>query len=244
MNSKIFALVGIGLLAACTTMMVGPYDFTYMPVSGGEFEIATWQHLTNASDPIHIYIEGDGHAFDKHGRPTRNPTPRSNFVRHLASRDDAANVVYMARPCQYIRGSNCDVSDWTNGRFSKEVIDSMYTAVKNVAKGRPIVFVGYSGGAFVSGALIKKYPDLNVKKWVTIAGVLNHADWTEYFDDAPLDMSINMNGLPHVSQLHYIADGDKIVPNELTRKWAHPSDIIVINGARHDSFPDLTLNLD
>ena len=230
-------------MAACTTMIVGPYDFTYVPVDAGTFEIATWQHLTNASDPVHIYIEGDGYAFDRHGRPTRNPTPRTHFMRNLASRDDATNVIYMARPCQYIRGPNCDVSDWTNGRFSNDVIKSMYTAVKTVAKGRPIVFIGYSGGGFVSGALIKKYPDLNVKKWVTVAGVLNHADWTEYFDDAPLNKSITMNGLPHIDQLHYIADGDTVVPNHLSRKWAHPSDIVVVPNARHDSFPGLEPDL-
>lgn len=232
-----------GGLCACTTMMIGPYDFTYIPVATDKFEIATWQHITSAAEPVHIYVEGDGYAFDKHGHPTRNPTPRKHFMRNLASRDSAKNVVYMARPCQYIRGENCDVADWTNGRFSSAIVDSMHSAIQTIAKGRPVILVGYSGGAMLTGLLIQKYPELNVEKWITIAGVLNHADWTEHFGDSPLDKSLNMNKLPQISQQHYIAKGDKVVPNELSYKWANSADIVVVENARHDYFPGLKLNL-
>ena len=244
MNSKFLLLGTVFGLAACTSVLVGPYSFTYIPVQTNEFEIATWQNLTNASSPVHIYIEGDGYAFDRHGHPTRNPTPRKHFMQNLAARDEAANVVYIARPCQYIKSQNCDVSDWTDGRFSKEVLDSMYSTVKAVAKNRPIVLIGYSGGAMISGLLIQNYPDLNIEKWVTIAGVLNHADWTEYFNDTPLNKSLNLNKLPQISQKHYIADGDKVVPNELSRKWVKESDIVVVKGAEHDSWRGLKLDLD
>lgn len=242
MNFKYYFLGALCGLTACTSMMVGPYAFTYIPIQTKNFEIATWQHLTNASDPVHIYIEGDGYAFDKHGHPTRNPTPRSHLVRNMAARDNATNVVYMARPCQYIKSENCDVSDWTNGRFSKDVLASMYDAVKIIAKNRPIIFVGYSGGAMISGLLIQTYPDLNVQKWITVAGVLNHDDWTEYFGDDALNKSLNMNKLPHIPQLHYIADGDTVVPNQLSRQWAKQSDIIVIDDADHDSLRDIDLD--
>ena len=244
MNSKTLLLGAMCGLAACTSVLVGPYSFTYIPIQTDEFEIATWQNLTNASSPVHIYIEGDGYAFDRHGHPTRNPTPRKHFMQNLATRDEAANVVYVARPCQYIKSQNCDVSDWTDGRFSKEVIDSMHTTIKTIAKNRPIVLIGYSGGAMISGLLIKNYPDLNIEKWITIAGVLNHADWTEYFNDTPLKKSLNMNKLPQISQKHYIADGDKVVPNELSRKWLKESDIVVVKGAEHDSWRGLRLDLD
>ena len=230
------------VLGACTSALVGPYSFTYTPVQAGKFEIATWQLLTNASEPVHIYIEGDGYAFDKHGKPTRNPTPRQFLMRNLAGKDSGANVVYVGRPCQYVQNDNCDVTDWTSGRFSKDGVDSMYLAVKNVAKGRPVVLIGYSGGAMVSGLLIQRHPDLNVKKWITIAGVLNHKDWTKYFDDAPLDKSLNMTKLPDVSQVHYIARGDKVVPNKLSYKWIPKSKIVVVENAKHNRFPNIDLN--
>lgn len=225
-------------------MLVGPYSFTYIPISTKKYEIATWQNLNNASGPIHIYIEGDGYAFDRHGRPTHNPTPRNHFVRNLATHDDSINVAYIARPCQYIKSPNCTVSDWTDGRFSKDILESMHTVIKTVAKNRPVILIGYSGGAMISGLLIQNYPDLNVQKWITIAGVLNHTDWTEYFNDTPLKKSLNMNKLPHISQTHYIAKNDQVVPNELSRKWIKASDIVVVDDAKHDSWHGLTLDLD
>ena len=187
-------------------------------------------------------IGGKTYAFDRKGQPTRDPTPRQFFMRNIASQDNSANIVYMGRPCQYIRNNSCDVSDWTDGRFSGEIIDSMHTAIKNISKGRPIILIGYSGGAMVSGLLIQKYPDLNVQKWITIAGVLNHRDWTKYFQDTPLKKSLNMTSLPNISQIHYIAKNDSVVPNKLSYKWAKKSDIVVIENARHDKFPNLELN--
>lgn len=211
-------------------------------INAGNFEIATLQKTTNQSDPIHIYLEGDGHAFDGRGVPTRDPTPRGTFLRELATSDASANVVYMARPCQYIMSPACDVSDWTDGRFSPQIIESAATAIKQIAGTRPIILVGYSGGALLSGLVIEKYPELNVKKWITIAGVLNHSDWTDFFGDSPLTHSINMNVLPRVHQLHYAAENDKTVPNSLTMQWTGGADTIIIPNATHDDFEDLILD--
>ena len=211
-------------------------------INAGNFEIATLQKTTNQSDTIHIYLEGDGHAFDGRGVPTRDPTPRGTFLRELATSDASANVVYMARPCQYIMSPACDVSDWTDGRFSPQVIESAATAIKQIAGTRPIILVGYSGGALLSGLVIEKYPELNVKKWITIAGVLNHSDWTDFFGDSPLTHSINMNVLPRVHQLHYAAENDKTVPNSLTIQWTGGADTIIIPNATHDDFEDLILD--
>lgn len=211
-------------------------------INAGNFEIATLQKTTNQSDPIHIYLEGDGHAFDGRGVPTRDPTPRGTFLRELATSDASANVVYMARPCQYIMSPACDVSDWTDGRFSPQIIESAATAIKQIAGTRPIILVGYSGGALLSGLVIEKYPELNVKKWITIAGVLNHSDWTDFFGDSPLTHSINLNVLPRVHQLHYAAENDKTVPNSLTIQWTGGADTIIIPNATHDDFEDLILD--
>ena len=219
-----------------------PADFMPITINAGNFEIATLQKTTNQSDPIHIYLEGDGHAFDGRGVPTRDPTPRGTFLRELATSDASANVVYMARPCQYIMSPACDVSDWTDGRFSPQIIESAATAIKQIAGTRPIILVGYSGGALLSGLVIEKYPELNVKKWITIAGVLNHNDWTDFFGDSPLTHSINLNVLPRVHQLHYAAENDKTVPNSLTMQWTGGADTIIIPNATHDDFEDLILD--
>lgn len=230
------------LLCGCVSTWHAPDDFLFVPVKSGGYEIATWQKITNSTDEIHIYIEGDGRSFDSRGRPNYDPTPRGTFLRNIATSDNAANVVYMARPCQFIMSDSCTKSDWTDGRFSQKIIDSMSGAVKGIANGRPIIFIGYSGGAMISGLIIENTPELNVKNWITIAGVLNHADWTEYFGDTPLSHSLDMDDLPQVKQLHYIAEKDEVVPLELTKKWVGEENVIIIKNATHDAFGDFDID--
>ena len=158
-------------------------------------------------------------------------------MRDMATRDASANVVYMARPCQYVTSPQCNVSDWTDGRFSEPIVSVMSDAVHHVAQNRPIVLIGYSGGAMISGLIIQNNPDLPVKQWITIAGVLNHTDWSNYFNDAPLSKSLDMNVLPAISQMHYIAQGDSVVPNELSYRWTGGKNLTVITDATHDKFP-------
>lgn len=229
------------LLTGCAGIACAPDDFVPMTVRATNHDIFTYQKISNPASPVHIYIEGDGHAFNGRGVPTDNPTPRGDFVRRLAFQDDGANVVYMARPCQYVMSDSCNVSDWTDGRFSSAIIDSMASAIGFIAKSRPVVLIGYSGGAMIGGLVAEKYPELNITNWITIAGVLNHSDWTEYFGDRPLSKSMNLNTLPRINQTHYIATGDTVVPNHLSRKWVGSENLIVVHGASHASFPNLKL---
>ncbi|MBP5485727.1 MAG: hypothetical protein J6Y07_03415 [Alphaproteobacteria bacterium] len=232
-------------LGACAVAWRSADVFTFVPVSAGGFDIATYQKITDTHAPVHIYIEGDGHAFDAYGTPTDDPTPRGTMLRDLAMRDTAANVIYMARPCQFIMSGNCTKKYWTDGRFAPVVVDAMGAAVTQVADGRQIVLVGYSGGAMVSGLVIKRNPGLPVKKWITIAGVLNHAGWTEYFGDAPLRTSLDLRNLPNVHALHYVGADDEVVPNALSQKWIGDSGkIVVIPNAGHEGFKDLDIDFE
>lgn len=215
--------------------------FAPVTVDAGKYQIATWQKITDPHAPTHVYIEGDGHAFNSSGRPTSDPTPRGTFVRDLAARDTAANVVYIARPCQFIMSPACSRHDWTDGRFSGDVIDSVATAVKSVSGARPVVLIGYSGGAMVSGLVITRHPEINVTRWITVAGVLNHGAWTAHFGDTPLMRSLDMAALPDVPQLHYVGTRDHVVPMQLTMDIARGSDIVVVPGATHDDFKNLEI---
>ena len=205
------------------------------PKSPDLYAVATIQKITNNDAPVHIYIEGDGHAFNGRGRATHNPTPRSTFVRDMAMADTSPNVVYIARPCQFIIDDKCTQVDWTTGRFSTQMVDSVANAIKSIAGKRPVILVGYSGGAMISGLIIQNHRDINVIQWITIAGVLNHSDWTDYFNDTPLTHSLNLNTLPHIAQVHYVAENDKIVPMTLSKKWIGKNKMIVVPGATHNS---------
>lgn len=257
-GKKMFSLFDFcdGLCILCSNMwrgllvllFLGGCATSYLPMSvyttidSDLLSVATIQRITDDAAPVHFYIEGDGHSFDGAGRPTYDPTPRGTFMRDLAAADDAPNVVYMARPCQFEMDDNCTQSDWTDGRFSSHVIDSMAMAIKYIAAGRPIVLVGYSGGALASGLIIKNYPEIKTEKWITIAGVLNHSDWTQYFGDSPLSASLDLNELPHIPQLHYVAEHDKVVPIALSRRWTGGNNLIIIPGATHNKFPEIKLD--
>ena len=240
MNIKLFC-ISLTMLTGCATKWAVPSDMTFVPIKTQDFEIATYQRLTDSESAVHIYIEGDGNAFDSWGRPTNNPTPQNTLVRNWAAGDPAPNVAYVARPCQYIMGPTCNKHDWTDGRFSESVINSMATAVKTIANGRPAVLIGYSGGSMVSGLIIKHNPDMNIQKWITVAGVLNHSDWTQYFGDKPLNRSLDMDALPQVPQVHIIAQNDRVVPNKLSYKWTENVPIIIQTNATHSKFPNLKI---
>ena len=228
-------------ICACAPAWHAPSVFIGAPINTGKYTITTYQRITDNISPIHIYVEGDGNSFDAHGHPTSNPTPRGMLMRHLAMRDPSPNVVYMARPCQYIMSNACTRSDWTIGRFSTDIIDSVATAIKDIATNRPVVLIGYSGGAMITGLVINKNPDIDVREWITIAGVLNHVEWTGYFGDVPLSSSLNLDELPRVAQRHYIARGDRVVPNKLSQKWLAGQTVHIIDGATHSDFTNLQL---
>lgn len=237
---KVFSFL---LLAGCAGTWVPGPGFEHLVVPADGYEIATYQRMTNKNAPIHIYVEGDGRAFNAYGEPTDNPTPHGKMMRNLAMRDTAENVVYMARPCQFIMSDVCSVSDWTDGRFSAKLVDAMAGAVKKVAAGRPVILVGYSGGAMMTGLIIARNPDIRVKKWVTIAGVLNHNKWTQHFGDSPLTKSLNLEELPDVPAIHYVGARDRVVPPDLARAIIGGSgNIVVIPGAAHDDFEYLDID--
>ena len=229
-------------LSGCVAQNSGMPGMEYVPTRAGEYTIATWRRDMDNAAPVHIYIEGDGASFDRHGRPTDDPTPRGRTLRDLVMRDDAPNVVYIARPCQFIV-DGCVPADWTYGRFSARVIDALGDVVRDAAAGREVVLVGYSGGAMASGLVLMRNPDMRVRRWITVAGVLNHADWTAYFGDSPLTTSLNMEKLPPVPQTHYIAARDTVVPAELSRRWTNDT-AQVIPGTTHSNMSKLQILFD
>ena len=160
----------------------------------------------------------------------------------MALQDASPNVAYLARPCQFIMSQSCKTSDWTSGRFSEKIVSEMSDAVRFIAKGRPVVLIGYSGGALMSGLIIENNPDLDVREWITIAGILNHSDWTEELGDSPLSDSMNLNRLPRIPARHYVAEHDFVVPAVLSSKWVGTENIITVPGATHDKFPDFKID--
>ena len=221
------------LLCGCHSITV-PDFFTYKEIKTDTYKLASWQKITNTKSPIRIYIEGDGYAFNYAGQPTNNPTPRGTFLREVAFNDPNANVVYLARPCQFVEDTRCTQKDWTTGRFSQDIVNSTAQAIKMVSGKQEIILIGYSGGALLSGLIIDQNPKIPVKRWITLAGVLNHTKWTEDLNLPPLKDSIDLKTLPTIPQLHLIGDKDTTVSYKLTESLVDNKNLVIIPGATHD----------
>ncbi len=220
-------------------------SFVYEEIQTSEFDIASWAKVEKESPFLRIYIEGDGFAWRTPYRPSYNPTPLTTLILDLAEEDTQNNVVYLARPCQYIFSSQCEVYFWTLGRFDKKIIQAEEEAVKFLIEkyhAQEVQLVGYSGGATVALLVALKIPE--VTSVVTLAGVLNHSAWTSYHRDSPLEGSLNpveeKERLASLRQIHYVGQNDKTVPFVLTQEYIsslgqeHNSKMEIIPNVTHE----------
>lgn len=217
-----YILSALLTVCACSSIKI-PQEFQYREIPADDFTISSWQKISSAQAPFHIYIEGDGHSFTASGKVSSNPTPHDTTMRQLAFNDSAPNVVYLARPCQYIMNSNCQKKYWSTARFAPEIINSEYLALKSIAANRPITLVGFSGGAQIAGLLAVLHNDLSISKVITIAGNLDHPTWTQYHKVPALTQSLDLNKFKDkfasIPQHHFIGTDDNIVPPEITRNF-------------------------
>ncbi|MBM7456944.1 pimeloyl-ACP methyl ester carboxylesterase [Oceanisphaera litoralis] len=181
--------------------------------------IAAWGRLS-PGQPVHLYLEGDGHAWRSSGRPSSDPTPQDPVALRLAATDPHASVLYLGRPCQYVNAAarGCHFSVWTTRRFAE--IDDMAVALHQlVGEGRDIILIGFSGGANIAVQLAERLPD--VKGLVTVAGNLDTDSFTRFHrlaDEAYGHNSAILQKLSGLPQLHYTGSQDVVVPPELTRR--------------------------
>lgn len=182
--------------------------------------------------PIRVYIEGDGYAWANRTTPSADPTPHSPVGLWLAVRDPGETVIYLARPCQYRPEGWWDICSgsaaryWTDARFAPEVIDSLALALDAAleqagARGRPLVLVGFSGGAAVAALLAARRED--VRGLISIAGVLGHGVWTQHHQVSPMTASLDpldvAADLAAIPQLHVFGGRDTVVPAGIAEAW-------------------------
>ena len=232
MNMRYFLFALLLGLCGCATLQF-PAEYTYEEISTPAFTLAVWAKDTNPQAPVHIYVEGDGAAFTKSGFPASNPTPTSTLMRKKAFEDSAANVAYIARPCQFVEDAICTPKDWTTDRFSAKAVASLAEAIQKVVGSREVVIYAYSGGALLSGLVIENYPEIHVQRWITYAGLLQHKTWTSYMKLEPLSGSMDLETLPNVPQTHYAGGKDKVIPVRLSVQWTWNQNLVILPNATH-----------
>lgn len=239
MMKSLLKFLSLFLLCRCSTITV-PQEFSYKAIDTSYFKIASWQKITAPNKPYKIYIEGDGYAFNSSGYPTQDPTPKGKLMRELAFGDNSPNVIYLARPCQYIKTNACLTKYWTTARFAPEVVNAEFEAIKKTIGNSPAILIGFSGGAQIAGLVASAKKGLNITKIITIAGNLNHSAWTELHNLSPLNESMNLENYREqfiaIPQIHYAGTNDKVIPPHLIKNFVGNNiTVIMVNGATHNS---------
>lgn len=183
------------------------------------FKIYTLQKITDPKKPIRVYFEGDGKAFIRKHLVSANPTPTSYFLVKLLQRDDWPNIIYIARPCQYLEDDKCDPKYWTNARFSNEIIDASNEVLQNF-RTQKLELIGYSGGAAIAKHIAVR--NKNVLNFRSIAGNLDHETFTKVHHVLPLDESApdqDLDRLANIPQIHFIGEKDVIIPPNVSQSY-------------------------
>jgi pimeloyl-ACP methyl ester carboxylesterase len=195
-------------------------------LEAGPFVLTSFVRLRDPRRPIDIYIEGDGHAWRSRSEPALDPTPREAMGLKLAVQDPAANVVYLARPCQFTApDSHCDVAYWTGKRYSLEVISAMDQAVSHYAAlspGSALHLIGYSGGGTLAILIAARRSD--VASIRTVAGNLDVDAVMRLHSVSPMPLSVNpideARQVASVPQIHFSGGADRVVPPSIAERFA------------------------
>ena len=199
----------------------------YREIIADPFSLAVYNRIRDKTQPLHVYFEGDGYAFTGNGRPSNNPTPRNPIALKLAIQDTSPNILYIARPYQFVTVFD-DVSSiqkyWTTHRFSEEVVASINNVVSRFCKDngmQSIQLFGFSGGGTLAALIAAQRDDVDLL--VTIAGNLDHKLHSEHHKVPMLEDSLNpidyVNKLRNIQQVHYVGGEDRIVPRKVVDSY-------------------------
>ena len=171
---------------------------------------------------LHVYIEGDGKAFEN-GRVSVNPTPENPLVLRLMSQDKEP-AVYLGRPCYFNpKDDQCSPNIWSRERYSAKVVASMAAALaKFSAAYDGLVIIGHSGGGALAALLAEKVS--KVVMIVTMAGNMDTFAWSIHHNYQPLKESLNPADRPplpnHILQIHYAGADDTVIEADWIQDFA------------------------
>lgn len=256
MRKLLLGLLALAPLAGCAAVdrdanadsLARPAGMSRMLMKTDPFTLTAFVRITDRSRPVTIYVEGDGLAWLSRTEVSRDPTPRDALGLALAAADPSANVVYLARPCQFTnrdRNPTCAPAYWTAKRFAPEVIAAMNQAVDQVAAqvpGQQVNLVGYSGGGAVAVLVAARRQD--VASIRTVAGNLDHVQVNRVNGVSPLAGSLNAIDVAaqvaKIPQIHFSGSLDRTVPPAIANRFVQATggtcaQALTLQGADHEN---------
>ncbi len=224
---KKFLLI-LFLLNSCSTLDLDQKQDNFLSLNKGqfienvynlsEFDIFSVKKITNTK-LLTVYIEGDGQAWLDRFTPSSDPTPTDPVAFKLALVDKSENVIYLARPCQYILSSGCNKAIWTSLQYSENILNTYKNILSELSKTyKEIHLVGYSGGAAIA-IYLASIEDLKIKSIRTVAGNINPDEITQLLNLSGYKKSVNFysieDKIKDIPQTHYYGSKDKVIPLEL-----------------------------
>ena len=214
----------------------------------GQFIVHSRERIDKPGEDLNIYLEGDGLAWVSRTEPSRDPTPDNPIGLRLAALDNAPNVIWIARPCQYtniVENPFCKQYYWTIGRLSPEIVASVdlaITAAKKKAKATKIHLIGYSGGGGLAILIAALRNDVSTIR--TVAGNIDHEAFTSFHRVTPMSQSLDpatvAGSINTIPQWHFYGEDDKVVPKLIGESYLRKagfkscSQIQVISGVTHE----------
>ena len=225
----LFCLAGCLRPGADTALRLAEDGFREQSFQGEACVLKAW--LRPAKTPggtLHVYVEGDGRAWLNRHVVSPDPTPGNPVGLHLALADPTREaLLYLARPGQYLAEEElqrCDPVYWTAARMAPEVVadgNRVVDAIKSLSTASSVALYGYSGGGGLAALMAVERND--VVFLGTVAGVLDHAWWTQNLRISPLARSLNpvdaARALAAVPQLHVAGMADDVVAPAISERF-------------------------
>lgn len=225
-----------------------PQGMVAQEIATEYFTVMTYARITDPQKLLRIYLEGDGKAWITRTRISLNPTPHDPLALRLAAQDEGANVVYVARPCQYVnlhRESHCNPHLWSQARYSEGIVQAINTVIDHYAArmnvGVNIELVGYSGGGALAVLVAQRREDVTGLR--TVAANLDTELFTQLHQVSPLTNSLNPAAyaaqLQQLPQRHYVGAADTVIPEAVAHSYRRASgrdgcvDVYQVAGASH-----------
>lgn len=206
-------------LPACSDWKQRRYVYDRIPIIG-------FHKPGRSPGRLVVYIEGDGNAWRSRSRISSDPTPDDPVALRLAMHDPNPEVLYLARPCQYVERrliSGCDPSLWTTGRYSPKVIEAIDRAITDSKRSPEIhlTLVGYSGGGVIATLVASRRDD--VDELITVVAPLDIMAWTSHHRVSPLKSSLNPSerkpARRRAREYHFHGGRDLVVPPVVIERY-------------------------
>ena len=213
----ILIFASILFINGCISLAPSSDKFEEKQIETTHFSLAVWEKNTIQKGlPLHIYFEGDG---------TPNPSDKVAF--DFAQEDPFSNVVYVARPCQWIKDNICTQKPeiYKEARFHKEIMAEMQELTEYLMRKHhapSVKLIGYDGGAVIALNMAGRIPTDQI---ITIAGITDVAAYNAYHGFPEMDEdnmenpADNLALLESIPQVHYVGKDDTVTPKRLVERF-------------------------